>query len=479
MRQHSPVSVLTPVFFVLALIVSSGAAQAQTVDDADSLVDALREASPGDVVELMPGEYHLSQRVTLRHGGDVDAPITVRPLIPGEAVLHTNLTTLFKIYEPYWQFAGLDFQGGSSANHAFHVVQDAHHTVLEGNRFQNFHSAVKGNGEGDPRRFPDDVRITRNVFVNDAPRDTRWPVVAIDVVGGHGWQIEKNFIADIAQARDGRHGSPGFVKGGARGAVFDSNVVICEWRHQGNPRIGLSLGGGGTSAGVFDRRDMEGCKDDCPEVRDSQMTNNVILNCPEEPGIYLNKARDSLVANNTIYGAFGIQARFPQTQATVQDNLLTGTIWERDGGQVQAENNVDTGWFDSASYIPGLKHHLTHRISDYHVLYPSWISESNVRWAQQRIRAIADWATGSFLGQRPKPFKNWFVAPDAGDFRMMGNADQIIRAGTRPPLVAHDFCGNPRDGVADVGAIQYGAGGCHLLEELVERHGQFFTDLNP
>ena len=33
-------------------------------------------------------------------------------------------------------------------------------------------------------------------------------------------------------------------------------------------------------------------------------------------------------------------------------------------------------------------------------------------------------------------------------------------------------------GVADVGAIQYAEGGCHLLEELVERHGQFFTDLN-
>lgn len=451
-------------------------AEVKVVATPAELGEALRAARPGDTVELRPGEYTLNRRINLRTAGTREEPIVLRARIPGSAVIQSRRTTGFKLNAPYWEIRDLDFQGDGRGNHALHIVRSSDHVVIEGNRFRNFHAAIKANGEGDPRRFPDHVKIRRNVFVNDAVHTTRWPVVAIDIVGGQGWRIEENFIADIAQGTRGRHGSPGFVKGGATNAVFDRNLVICEWRHTGERRIGLSLGGGGTNPGVLDRREIGGCEA-CPETVNSRMTNNIILNCPDEPGLYLNRARDALVANNTVFNAYGIQGRFPETRATITDNLVTGSVWARDGAELKTQGNIATGWFDSAAYIPGLRDHLTHRISDYHELYPSWISEKTVRWAQGVIERTAERVRNSFLGQRHAPLERWFLAPRLGDLRLDTPEARPLGTGSNPPVVRHDFCGQPRGGRADVGAIQYSAGTCHLPTELERRHGRLFSDL--
>lgn len=447
------------------------------VTDVDSLAKALNNAKAGEVIELLPGAYRMPKRFNLRANGTPEAPIIVRSAVPGAAILHSPHVTLFKVFGAHWQFYGIDFQGTNSSNHVFHVVGKATHAVIDGNRFQNFHAAIKVNGEGNPRHFPDHGQILRNVFINDAPRTTTWPVVAIDIVGGHGWIISENFIADIAQGRRGIHGSPGFVKAGASDAVFDRNFVICEWLHSGGPRIGLSLGNGGSSLGAFDRRQLGDCKKDCPETINGEMTNNIIINCPHEPGIYLNRSVGGIVANNTIYNAFGIQARFPETRITIADNLLTGTVWARDGATIFEHHNVTTGLLDEAAYIPSLKEHLTHRISDYDKLYPNWISTDMVRTAQRTIESIANWSSKTILGQRHSPFKRWFYAPDIGDMGLARDDSPFIANGSKPPRVDHDFCGNPRTGQADIGAIQYSSSDCDPNQELVRRHGRLFTDL--
>lgn len=448
------------------------------VSDVESLTNALKRAKPGQIIELLPGTYRIPKRVSLRAKGTLDAPIILRSAIPAAAVLRSSIVTLFKVFGSHWQFHGIDFQGIGSANHALHIVGEATHVVVDGNRFQNFHAAIKINGEGSPRRFPDHGRIIRNVFINDGPRKTRWPVVAIDIVGGDDWLISENFIADIAQGERGRHGSPGFVKAGASDSVFDRNFVICEWRHRGGPRIGLSLGDGGSSPAAFDRRQLGDCKKNCPETINGRMTNNIIINCPHEPGIYLNRAVGGIVANNTIFNAFGIQARFPQTRITIADNLLTGTVWARDGANVTEHNNISTGYFDEAAYIPSLKEHLTYRISDYDRLYPNWISKNMVRTTQGVIRSVANWTSKTIIGQRHSPFKQWFYAPEAGDMSLADTSNPpFVAAGSTPPLVPHDFCGTPRVGQADIGAIQYSNGSCNLNQELIRRHGKLFTEL--
>ncbi len=451
-------------------------AESRLVSDATQLERALSQASAGDVIELRPGDYQLERRINLREPGTKAEPIVLRASIPGTTVIHSRHSTAIKLFAPHWEIHDLDFRGDGGGNHALHIVREADHVLVEGNRFRNFHAAIKANGEGDPRRFPDHVQIRRNVFVNDAIHTTRWPVVAIDIVGGQGWRIEENFIADIAQGTPGRHGSPGFVKGGAANAVFDRNLVICEWRHTGQRRIGLSLGGGGTSPGVLDRREIGDCET-CTESVNSQMTNNIILNCPQEPGLYLNRAEGALVANNTVFNAYGIQGRFPETQATVVDNLITGTVWARDDAELETEGNISTGWFDTAAYVPGLRDELIRRIGYYQERYPSWIPERIARWTQSAIEGTADWAHDSLLGQRHAPMERWLLAPGLGDLRLDDPDARPLASGSEPPRVEHDFCGQPRQGRADVGAIQYSSGTCHLPTELERRHGRLFSDL--
>lgn len=461
---------------LIACLPALAAAESRLVADTAQLHRALQQATAGDVIELRPGEYRLDRRINLRTAGTEAEPIVLRASIPGTAVIQSRRTTAIKLFAPYWEIRDLDFHGDGSGNHALHIVREADHVRVEGNRFRNFHAAIKANGEGEPRRFPDHVKIRRNVFVNDAIHTTRWPVVAIDIVGGQGWQIEENFIADIAQGTPGRHGSPGFVKGGAADAVFDRNLVICEWRHTGQRRIGLSLGGGGTDPAAMDRRVIGDCET-CPETVNSRMTNNIILNCPQEPGLYLNRARDALVANNTVFNAYGIQGRFPETRATVVDNLITGTVWARDDAELETASNIATGWFDSAAYLPGLRDELTGRIEYYQQRYPRWIPDPLARWTRAAVEATADWAHSGLLGQRHAPLERWLLAPHLGDLRLDVPDARPNGAGSAPPHVGHDFCGQPREGRADAGAIQYSAGTCHLATELERRHGRQFTGL--
>lgn len=468
---------LCAVVLILLLSPTGTASTLHLVGSADEIASALLNAKAGDIIEVRPGTYRITRGLHLHGSGTAERPIIFRASIPGTASILTSRTTLIKLFGPHWEIRGLEFRGADWANHALHLVEQADHVLVEGNRFRNFYAAIKANGQGTPRQFPDHVRIGRNVFLNDKVTTTRQPVAAIDIVGGKGWRIEENFIADITKERRGSHGAPGFVKGGAHDASFDRNLVICEWRNTEGRRIGLSLGDGGTGPRYFDRRAVGECDEDCPETVNSRMTNNIILNCPDEPGLYLNQAKDTLIANNTIFDAYGIQLRFPQTQARVYDNLLTGTIWEREGGSFEGSNNITTGWFDSASYIPSARAHWHYRISDYHILYPSWISESMVRRTQRFIIAAADYVAKSPVGRRPGPLKRWLLAPASGDLRLEDWDAPILQAGSSPPIVDHDFCGQRRGNRADVGAIQYSAGTCHLPTELERRHGRLFTDL--
>ena len=447
------------------------------VADADELRQALTAAEVGQRIVIMPGDYFLPS-LRLRADGRPDAPITLEAATPGSVTLWSRHTVLFKVYGAHWQFKGLDFQGNHHTDHALHIVKGADGVVVEGNRFQNFHAAIKGNGEGSPRQFPDGVRLLRNIFINDAPRDTQAPVASIDVVGGRDWEISQNFIADIAHLpeRSGRNTTAAFVKGGAHGATFDRNLIICEWRHRGGQRVGLSLGNGGSSSGAFDRRGMASCPSgQCPEARAGRVTNNIILNCPEEPGIYLNKASDALIANNTIYNAFGVQARFAQSTAQVRDNLLTGAVWERDGGSVQARGNLSTGWFALASHLPAVKRKLTEPLATPdRTGSPSLDAFKNTLagWLSAGLDALGN----SRVAKGLAPFDDWFVAPGLGEL-VLFDGERIIAQGSAQSEVSVDFCGRARTPPVDLGAIEYKAGDCSLQTELKQRHGPLFAEL--
>ena len=438
-------------FFLLSL--PAGAfAETVTVSTGPALAGAIAAANPGDTIVVMPGEYRLGgNTTTIRRPGSAARPITVRAAQLGKARIRSETTELFKVFAPYWIFEGLAFEGGAGSDHAFHVVAGADRATFRGNRFHNFNAAIKGNPEGG--KSPNYVVIERNAIFNDAPRKTDEPVTTIDVVGGEGWVLRDNFIADFAKDGGDFTAYGAFLKGASSDGIIEGNLVICEWRHKGGYRVGLSFGGGGT-----DRALMGSATD---EHMRGIMRNNVVLNCPDGEGIYLNRASDSKIYNNTIYNAYGITARFPATASSdVRNNIVSGAVATRAGAVLTARNNVETGR-SIGEYIPSAARSFKLRISDYDKRWPSIFTPGRIAWASRTIDDIAAWLGRSSLGRGVSDFDDWFADPKNADFERR-DAERFLQRGQPVPEVETDFCGQKRLGTTDLGAIEYTAGRCDV-----------------
>ena len=417
------------------------------VTDAAGLTAAIETAEPGDAITLAPGLYRM-ERVPVTRAGGADAPIRVTAREPGDTRLQFSGTELFKVNAPHWQFSGLDIEGLEGASHAFHVVGKADGFVLQGSRLRGFHAALKANPEGG--EAPDDVLIEGNIFYNATPRRTAKPVTPIDVVGGDRWVIRGNFIADFAKAGGNGIGYGAFLKGGGHNGVVERNLVICEWRHTGGARVGLSFGGGGStpcSGGA------------CPlEHAGGIMRNNIVLNCPEAPGIDINRSQDVSIRHNTIYRSWGIVARSPGTVANVRNNLMSGAAGTRDGATLVGDGNIEAG-FALGGYAPGAAERLKEQLDD-----PS---------LKERIDRFADWFSDSRAGRNDARLEEWFRDPGKADFRLKDGISAGKLAGeVKLAHPSHDFCGRARSAVVQVGAVDYGSGVCDVqgwLDKMLSR----------
>lgn len=377
------------------------------VASVDELRRAMAAAAPGDALLLAPGDYELRATLYAERAGSAERPIRVLADQPGSARLRVATTVGFELRAPYWVFEGLDIAGicadHGDCEHAFHIVGDAHHTLLRNNRLHEFNAPVKINGhERDGvLHTPDDGRIDGNSLYNTSVRLTGNAVTLIDAIAVDRWTVRANLIADFVKGGGDNISYGAFFKGAGHGNVFERNLVVCEMNLHPpyGARVGLSFGGGGTGA--------RHCRDGrcAAEHFDGRIRNNVILHC-NDVGVYLNRAARTEVAHNTLYATLGMDARFPETDAQFANNLLDGRIKARDGGRWHGEGNL----------------HLD--------------------------------AAG---------FARRFFAPQDADFRLR-DGDGIVAAGVPLPSVADDLCGHARARPPDLGAIEYGLHACDPTE---------------
>lgn len=440
-------------FLILAvsfLVSAPMMAREVPVTDVPSLLRAIKLAEPADRIVLQPGRYRLKKILVTRPGA-ANAPITVTALNPSQTQIETDAVELFKLDAPYWVFENLDIRGGEYSHHAFHIVGRADNTVLLGNHIVGFHASVKGNPQ--EKISPDNVVIMGNAFYNETPRETVSPVTMINVVGGDNWRITKNFIADFAKG--GRDGTSygAFLKGGGKGGLFEHNLVMCEWRHKGRRRVGLSYGGGGT---------FRCTGPDCPlEHQNGIMRNNVIINCPEAPGVYINRSRDIAIHHNTIFKSWGVTLQFKDTFATVQNNIMSGAVSLRQGAEVKSDDNIQTG-YPVAAYTPGVVRKLKELISDYEVKYSNWLEKADVIKMRSTIDGFANWLGRSSIGRGDEMLQSLFRNPGMADFG--------LQKGVAPPTVLYnhggvktDFCGRTRRKEIFPGAVDFSIGPCDAL----------------
>jgi hypothetical protein len=382
---------------------SSAGAALVPVATAAQLLTAVNSAKPGDVITLAPGIYDVDQTLYCDTPGTAAQPITVQSPVLGLALIRSSTVEAFRVSAPYWDFENLDIQGVCASHtdceHAFHVGGGADFTRIRNSRLHDFNAMIKGNGDGSPFVFPNDVLIEGNELFDAVLRQTDNPVTPIDVVGGRRWVVRGNFIHDHGKALGDQVSYAAFLKGNSRDGIFERNLVICERDTTGGVRLGLSFGGGGTSPESV-------CEDGTctPEHQNGIMRNNLIVNCPADVGIYLNKARNAGIYNNTLYNTAGIDVRFTASTADLRNNLLSGAIRNRDGGTSTQGSNL-------AAVTP------------------------------------AQWAA-------------WFVSPAGANFALL-NGSQVVNLGQPLPQVTDDYCGKLRsDGAPDLGAVEYGGGIC-------------------
>ena len=388
------------------------------VDNVDDLYAAVANAQAGDTI-IVEGQnskpYAMRHKLLVNRPGQPDAPITLKAKNLDDVELQffpaTGIVEGIHVVAPHWRFENLSIRGmcnenlHSSCEHAYHIVGAADGTVVRNGRMVDFNAQIKGNGNVGPDPsgayiFPDDVLIEGNEFYSKTPRQTRNPVTPIDVVGGRRWIIRANYIHDFAKAGGNKISYAAFLKGNSRDGLFERNLVACEQLHRGQIRLGLSFGGGGTSPDRI-------CEDQTcsPEHQRGMMRNNIIANCPQDVGIYLNEAFESRVDHNLIFNAAGIDVRFAASSVSLQGNILQGRIRERDGGLAQTTNNL------------------------------AQVSDSQ--------------------------FETWFKAPDDLDFSLL-DGQAFVDKGTPLEHLTDDYCDHARDdGTPDLGPIEFDAsGGC-------------------
>ncbi|GAB2860611.1 hypothetical protein GCM10027277_31550 [Pseudoduganella ginsengisoli] len=320
--------------------VSGPAGTILEVANAAALRKALAAAQPGTVITLSPGHYRLEvQPLALTRPGTEAAPVTVRAARPGTVFIGMALQEGFKVAAPYWRFENLTIQGvcarHTDCEHAFHVVGAAHHFTAHNNTILDFNAHFKINGlDG---QFPDHGAIVANTLSNTAPRDTANPVTPVDLVAASHWSIRRNVISDFIKLEGDRVSYGAFVKGGGEHNVLEQNAVLCEQRLHGagGQRIGLSLGGGGTTKAY--------CRDQrcIMEQSEGVIRANLVASC-SDAGIYLNSAARSSVLHNTLLDTGGVLARFSSTSANVAGNLIDGPVLVQQGAQVRLDDNLTT-----------------------------------------------------------------------------------------------------------------------------------------
>ena len=404
-----PLQALTLV--VVALASPRAWAGEVPVVDVPGLVSAIQAAKPGDTIVLAPGTYEVHQsKIACEAAGTAEAPIVVRAAELGTVKILFDAVEGFHVRGPHWEFANLDIEGICAADddceHAFHVTGAADGAWLHHNRMHGFNAMIKGNGEpigpGDSFVWPDDVVIEYNELYNPAPRNTGNPVTPIDIVGGQRWVLRGNFIHDHAKGGGDNVSYAAFLKGHSKDGVMERNLVVCELLHSGQVRLGLSLGGGGTSPDSI-------CEDGAckPEHERGTLRNNLIVNCPADVGIYLNEALDTRIYDNTLIATTGIDVRFTASTADIRNNLVSGQIRNRDGGTSTQSANL----------------------------------------------------TGITTPQ----YEQWFADPLAADLTLLDGTAFVDLA---EPLIAvpDDYCGRSRGATPDRGAVEYGGTICDTTQ---------------
>jgi hypothetical protein len=323
-----------------------------SVSSLDALRDAISKApSTGRIITLAPKTYHQTKTIDISDKNNITIQGATQNFndtaIAGPGINNRSLDINFHVIESSY----VTFRNLTIEDSYYHAIQ-----VKEGSAyFHADHVKTWDNGESgfkvtDPARYDlgqsdADYGLIENCLIGNTTTGMRNEVEGIDIIAAKGWVIRGNTFTHIKKPlhrvierflkADDRMAYAVFAKGNAIGTVIEGNIIK-------NSAIGMSFGGGGTGRQWFRNNDAT------YEHRGGIMRNNVIYNMVDA-GIYMNKAYDFQVYNNTLAnvgqdGAGAIALRStPPSSGTIRNNLIymsgAAPVEKHDGRTVIMSNN--------------------------------------------------------------------------------------------------------------------------------------------
>jgi len=299
------------------------------------LREALKQARPGEVIELQAGDHVLNRPLYAGGPGLPDAPIVLRGA-PGARLL-SETTEAFKLNRPWWVIEHLEMTGHcarpAACEHALHIVGAAQHVVLTGLQLRDFNAAIKVNGEGGV--WPDHGLLSHSLLRNTAPRPGSAPATPFDLVGASFWRVEDSRIWGVAKAGGNGIAYAAFMKGGGQGGRFERNLVVCapDAAFAGaGAQVGLSFGGGKTDPRLL--RDQQTRLEHIQGLAEG----NAVLNC-NDTALDVNDSAGIVLRGNVLLGSGGVMVRGVGANAEYVGNTSSRPAYARPGNQLDARDN--------------------------------------------------------------------------------------------------------------------------------------------
>ncbi|MDG0810117.1 fibronectin type III domain-containing protein [Cohnella rhizosphaerae] len=309
-------------------------ADAVTVSSLSALQTAIDGAPAGGrVITLAAGTYNQTtpinitgkNNITIRGAGSNYTATVVKGLGINDSALDIN----FKVNDSdYVTFKNMTIQ--DSYYHAIQVNLGSKYFHADGLKtWDNGEGGFKTTFDLNSGKGYTDYGIVENSLIGYTASGMRSVVEGVDLIASKGWIVRGNRVENAKTSNNG--GGYGiFAKGNSIDTIFENNVIVGSF-------VAMSFGGGGTGATFFRNQDQT------YEHRGGIIRNNVVFGATDT-GVYLNKANGYKVYNNTILntgsGVGAIEPRFAGTSGEVRNNLMTGTVKNRDSGTSVASNNI-------------------------------------------------------------------------------------------------------------------------------------------
>ena len=399
-------------FLLVASSLLAQATIAAEISPADDIEAAVAALSPGDELILQGGTYLFDENITLRANGTAEQPVVIRAKA-GEQPVLTQATNQQNVVEisgsSYLIIRGLEFTGGS---HGIRLINSNHVTIEDCEVHETGDVAISANSGG----TYEGLKILRNhIHHTNGTGEGMYLGCNNDGCRIANSLIEGNYIHHTNRSTVSQ-GDGIEIKEGSYGNIIRDNVI-----HDTNyPGILVYSTAGNGSPNVIERNVIWNVNDNTVQMAaDTIFRNNIVLgNVAMQSHQSGSPSNIEFVHNTVITSGNALAVRDVSGPVLIANNAIYAQgaairLISGDLGQVQLAGNVGAGGFSGASggYVDG--------------------------------NGIAsDTVNGNYSG-----------VPPVDPFPAPGSA--LINAGDASHVVADDFNGKSRSGVADVGAYGF------------------------